>query len=388
MHDVEYVHRIDRENLMAERIAHTTWSRAVLIGVGAAIAIGVVVLAFLWPTVTATPHNLPVAISGPSAQVSAVKKALDEKASGTFKLTTVDSRADAVSGIKKRTYDGGIILGSAPEVLTASAASAVVTQMMTEVQTVIQAQTNAAIQQEVQAKAQAAAAQGATGAQVLQALGAAPTVTVKLTDVVPLTSTDSRGTGMAASAFPLALGGMIGGVLISLLVTGVWRRLTAAVIYAVGAGFAVVSVLQPWFGVLQGDYLANVAAMALSVFATASFIVGMNALIGPAGIAVGAVVTIFVGNPLSSATQPPQFLVGGWGEVGQWFVPGAAGTLLRDLSYFPQASIAFPLLVLAGWSVLGLLLQLFGHFRSREVVHVEGWDDEDAPTAATPVSAA
>ncbi|MHA7984242.1 hypothetical protein ACX9R5_00420 [Rathayibacter sp. CAU 1779] len=367
---------------MTERIAHTTWSRTLLIGVGAAIAIGVVVLAFLWPTVTSSPKDLPLAVTGPSAQVTAVETALHKAQPDLFDVTTVDSRGDIVSGLKDRTYFGGIVVGSSPEVLTASAEGPVASQVMTQVQGILQAQASAAVQQAVQQGAAAAAAKGASAQQVLQVIGSAPKVTVKLTDVVPLASTDSRGSGITAAAFPLALGGMIGGVIISLLVSGVWRRLTASVLYAVAAGFVVVSIMQPWFGVLQGSYLLNVGAMALSVFATASFIIGMSSLIGPAGIAVGAVVTILIGNPLAGAAQPSQFLPGSWGEVGQWFVPGAANTLLRNLSYFPDASSAFPLLVLAGWSVLGIVAQFAGHFRSREVVHVPGADDEDAVAVA------
>jgi len=369
---------------MSERIAHTTWGRALLIGVAAAVAIGVVVLAFLWPTTTATAQNLPVAIAGPGAQVSALQKALDQKADGVFDLTKVSGRSAIVNGIHDRSYDGGIVLGTTPEVLTASAASPVVTQMMTQVQGELQAQVSAQLAAAAQGAGQAAAAQGASAEQVLQAQASVPTVTVKLTDVVPFASTDSRGAGMTAAAFPLTLGGMIGGIVISLLVTGVWRRLAASVVYAAAAGVVIVSVMQPWLGVLQGSYLANVGAMALSLFGTASLIVGTSALLGGAGIGVGSVITMLIGNPLASPAQPMQFLVEPWGAVGQWFVPGAATTLLRDLSYFPDAAIGFPVLVLIGWSALVLVLQFVGHFRSREILHVKDWDEEDAvaPVAA------
>jgi hypothetical protein len=363
---------------MSERIAHTTWGRALLVGIGAAVAIGVIVLAFLWPTTTATAQNLPVAITGSSAQVSAVQKALDQKAKGVFDLTRVPGRGAIVSGIHDRSYDGGIVLGTTPEVLTASAASPVATQLMAEVQGELQAQVNAQLAAAAQTAGQAAAAHGASAEQALQAAASVPEITVKLTDVVPFASTDSRGSGMTAAAFPLTLGGMIGGIVISLLVAGVWRRLAASALYAIAAGFVIVSVMQPWLGVLQGSYLANVGAIALALFATASFILGMTSLIGTPGIGVGSVVTLLIGNPLASPAQPAQFLVQPWGVVGQWFVPGAATTLLRDLSYFPDAAIALPVLVLAGWAALGLVLQFAGHFRSREVLHVRNWDQEDA----------
>ena len=77
--------------------------------------------------------------------------------------------------------------------------------------------------------------------------------------------------------------------------------------------------------------------------------------------------SVLVGNPLSAATQPLQFMVGPWGAIGQWFVPGASVTLLRDLSYFPDANATFPWLVLAGWAAVGVIGMLAGHFRNQEV---------------------
>jgi hypothetical protein len=106
----------------------------------------------------------------------------------------------------------------------------------------------------------------------------------------------------------------------------------------------------------------------LGIIATAAIIVGLNALIGKAGIAVGAVITLFIGNPLSSLTQPKEFLPAPWGDLGQWLVPGASGTLLRDLSYFPDTSATFPWLVLVGWAVTGAVLIAVGHFRNAPAI--------------------
>ena len=101
-------------------------------------------------------------------------------------------------------------------------------------------------------------------------------------------------------------------------------------------------ILQGWFGILRGQLLAERAGRRPVAVRHGRVIVGMNALIGRAGIAVGAVLTVLVGNPLSAAAQPLQFMVGPWGAIGQWFVPGASVTLLRDLSYFPDADSDLP----------------------------------------------
>lgn len=342
----------------ASTVAHTPWARALALAVGAAAIVVVILLAFLWPTVTSTVKDLPLAIAGPTAQVTAVEKQLRTAADGAFAITTLADRGAAVAAIEKRDVYGAIVLGDNPEVLTASANGAAVTQILNQVATTLQAQADAQAE---------AALQQAIAAGRAPAGTKAPTITVTVTDVVPLSSSDSRGLGLAASAFPLVLGGMLGGVLISLLVAGSWRRLSAVLLYGIVGGIAVTAILQGWFGILQGAFWANAFAVGLSMFATASFIVGMNALLGRVGIAIGAVLTVLVGNPLSAAAQPLQFLVGPWGAVGQWFVPGASVSLLRDLSYFPSADALFPWLVLAGWAAVGVVGMLAGHFRDQEV---------------------
>lgn len=332
------------------RRPHTRWRFTVLFGILGALVVGLVVLAFVWPIATATAKNLPIAISGPAASITAVEKAVDANASGAIDFTTVDDRDAAVTQIEDRKVYGAIILPSArgelPEVLTASAASTAATQLLTGVAGSLQ----------TQVVTQAAAA-GAPAAAIAA-------VHVPVTDVVPLASTDKNGTGLIAASFPLVLGGLLGGILISLLVVGVLRRLLALVIYALAAGSVVGVILQPLFGILQGDFVTNALALSLSMLATSSIVVGFNALLGPRGIAVGSVITMLIGNPIAGASIPPQFLVGPWGAIGQYFVPGAASTLVRDLSYFPAADPTRDWLVLTGWAVLGLVLSITGHFRS------------------------
>lgn len=321
---------------------HTRWGFSVLFGVVGSLIVGLVVLAFVWPIATASAKDVPIAITGPSAQVAAVEKAVGANASGAIDFHAVSDRDAAVSRIKDRSVYGAIVLGAAPEVLTASAGSPVVTQLLT---------------------------------------GVAAQLHGSVTDVVPLASTDKNGTGLIAASFPLVLGGLLGGILVSLLVVGVVRRLLALVVYAIAAGFVIALILQTLFGILQGDFLVNVAALALAMLATASIIVGFNALIGPAGIAVGSVITMLIGNPISGASLPQQFLVAPWGEIGQFFVPGAASALIRELSYFPDADNAWRWGVLAAWAAAGLLLSAAGHFRSRAPIALPAAELETPRTA-------
>ena len=340
----------------APRPPRTSWGRAILTAVGGAVVVGLVLLAFIWPTLTSSVHNLPVAIGGNSQQVSALKSAIRAKSPGTFDFVAVSGKTDAEKLIRTRAVYGAILLESKPQVLTASANGVAVVQILDGVATEIQSNANAAAK---------AAVASAIAAHQAPAGTVAPTITVTVTDVVPLVSKDSRGLGLSAAAFPLALGGMLGGILIALLVTGSWRRLLAVAVYSILGGVVVTVVMQNVFGVLDGNYLLTIAALTLAMAGTASFVVGMNALIGTPGVAVGSVVTTLIGNPLSAATQPLQFLVGPWGAVGQWFVPGASTTLIRDIAYFPDSNPKFAWLVLGGWAVLGIIATVAGHFRNQ-----------------------
>ena len=147
---------------------------------------------------------------------------------------------------------------------------------------------------------------------------------------------------------------MLGGILLSLLVAGAVRRLAGLVVFGIAAGALAALIMQTWFGLLQGDWLLNAAALGLGMSATAAFIIGMNAVFGRPGLGIAAIVTVLFANPISAAAVPMQFLPEPWGAIGQFFVPGAASNLLRSLSYFPDAATAMQWIVLACWFVGGV----------------------------------
>lgn len=352
---------------------HTPIGRVLGLSIALAALLSVVVLAFAWPSVTAEPHNLPIAITGPEQAVTAVTTAVDETRPGVLAFDEVDDRDAAVAAIEKREVYGAVVLsavpGTAPEVLTSSAANLAVSQLLTGIASALEAQVNA----------QAAAAASAAG-------GPAPAhVAVAVTDVVPLAASDPRGTGLTAAMFPLVMGGMIGGIAISLAVIGVLRRVLAVVVSSAVGGVVLTGILAGWFGVLGGDFWAEAAVIALALAAIAAPITGVVALIGRAGLAVGPIVMMLFANPISGAAMPREFLPGAWGQIGQWFPPGAAATLLRDVSYFPQADASFSWLVLGAWTVGGLFLSVLGHFRTAggaESDDLAAHEDDAEPAAA------
>ena len=349
----------------------SSWIKVISTSLLASLIVALVILAFTWPTKTMEAKNLPVSITGPEATVSQFEQSLKDRGIETFELKQASSREEAEQQIRQRETYGAIIFteGAAPEVLAAPAANAAATQMLNGVAT----QLNAQIQQKAltaktEALTQAVQAGGEQGAQAaaqLEQMKAqaeqASAMTVKATAVVPLSESDSSGTGLTIAAFPLVIGGILGGVLSLNLIKGTWRRFATATLYAVIAGALTALILSTWFGFIPGDFATLWAAFAATYLATASFMIGMGALLVPAaGLGLGVVVTMFIGNPISGASMPSAFLPGAWGQIGQMMVPGASSTLLRLIAYFPEAATSDQWLVLGSWIAFGLLAGVIG----------------------------
>lgn len=333
----------------------TPWPKAILIGAAGSLIVALIVLAFMWPSKTSSPHDLPITIAGPAAMTSTMQDKLEQASPDTFDVKLAADRDEAVEQIKTRESYGAIVLaepGAAPEVLTAPAAGAAPTQMLTGLATQLQTQ---------------------LGQQIAAAGGDASAAKVTVAAVVPLSEDDPSGVGFALAALPLALGGVLGGVLLSSGLHGTWRRLAGALAFSAAAGGVLVFILQGWFGYLQGNGWLNFLAIGLTILATSTFMIGCVKLLGKPGIALGPIVTVLLGNPLSGASSPWQFLPSPWGAIGQFMVPGAGNTLLRDISYFPEANTAQQWWTLIAWVALGATLALIGELvkRSRSAAVVD-----------------
>ena len=369
--NTETIAAVTAESVTPAAPERSSWIKVISTSLLASLIVALVILAFTWPTKTMEAKNLPVSIAGPEVTVSQFEQSLKDKGIETFELKQASSREEAEQQIKQRETYGAIIFteGAAPEVLTAPAANAAATQMLNGVAT----QLNTQIQQEAltaktEALTQAVQAGGEQGAQAaaqLEQMKAQAEQTsamaVKTTTVVPLSESDSSGTGLTIAAFPLVMGGTIGGVLSLNLIKGTWRRFATATLYAVIAGAVTALILSTWFGFIPGDFATLWAAFTATYLATASFMIGMGALLGPtAGLGLSAVVTMFIGNPISGATMPSVFLPGAWGQIGQMLVPGASSTLLRSIAYFPEVATSDQWLVLGSWIAFGLLAGVIG----------------------------
>jgi len=189
-----------------------------------------------------------------------------------------------------------------------------------------------------------------------------PAVTV--VDVVPTPSADPRGGGFALAFLPLLITSLAGGAALLFVVRSHLARPLVLIAFAVLAGLATAAAMH-WLGVLTGPYLASAAVVGLLALAISATVSGLGAVLGGAGIGIGALLVVFVGNPISGLTSAPELLPEPWGTVGQFLPPGAAATLLRSVAFFDNAGAARPLWVLGAWAVGGLVLTMAGHNRDR-----------------------
>jgi len=296
----------------------------VILGLTAAICL--MLLAFSTPTIHSGPRDLPLAVSGPEPAISHLHTALEEKNPGAFMVTTYASVDEATAAIKDRDAVGGI-----------------------------------SIAQDGRVTIQTASAAGSPYASLLRNIGsglaAGGQAVVTYADVVPLTSDDPAGSGLAALALPLAFGGTASAVIVATL----FRRsrilcVLGSVAFSVLAGLAATAILQYWLGAIDGPFWATAAGVGLGIAAISLTVLGLESLLGYAGAGIGALIMVFIANPLSGIATGPAWLPQPWGEIGQFLPIGAAGTVIRSAAFFDGAGSGHALLVLAAWIVFGLIL--------------------------------
>ncbi|MFF7484071.1 ABC transporter permease [Streptomyces luteogriseus] len=299
------------------------------------VTISLLLTAFAWPSVRSSVHDVPIAVAGPAAAVKRITPVLDRRLPDGFKVTEVADTATAEQLIRDRKVYGAIDLSSGtPQVITASAGSTAVAQTLNTI---------------------------ATGLGQAQGPGTA----VAARDLVPLPAEDPRGSGLAAGALPLVMGGLLAALLLTRLVHGSVHRVTGALSFALTGGLAAAAILQFWLGSLDGSYWANSGAVALTIAATSLTIMGLESLLGYAGFGLGAATMMLIGNPLSGTATAPEMLPGWSGTLGQLLPPGAGGQLLRSTAFFDGHGATAAATVLATWFTLGTVQCLAGNLRRR-----------------------
>ena len=293
------------------------------------LAVALVLALFAWPSARLEPRDLPIGVAGPPTAVRAIEQRLAER-EGAFEVHTYPDEAAALRAIDDRDVYGAFVATAAgAKVLTASGASQAVAQLLTR-----------------------AAGEISAGARARPA---------EVEDVVPA----PRGAALASSVLPLVLAGILVGVAAVHLAPGGPVRAGLLLTGSVLSGLVATVIVQGWLDVVEGGWLANAGALTLTVLAIASVIVGLYALLGAPGAAVGALAMVLVGNPFSGVGSAPELLPKAAGTIGQLMPPGAGGNLLRSTGYFDGAAAGGHVAVLITWTLAGVVLLLAAEARIR-----------------------
>jgi hypothetical protein len=298
------------------------------------VALAVVAIAFALPAARSKPHDVPIGAAGPQAAGGQVADMLEQHSPGAFAITYYPGEAALREAIRNRDVYGGISFGAdGRALLVATGGSPMVAQMLTQI-----------------------------GNGISQQAG----VPLRTEDLAPPTADDPRGAGLAASALPITLAGMLPAIaLVLLLKREVWTRFTASVVFAAVAGVTIAALLRYVFGSIDQNLWGVAAGLTLGVLAAGLSMLGLGSLFGRVGLALGALPALLLGNPLSGLNSAPEMLPSGWGELGQWLPQGANATLLRSTAFFDGAGSTMPIVVLTCWAVAGAALIVIAALRQR-----------------------
>ena len=298
------------------------------------VALALVAIAFALPAARTAPRDVPIGLAGPQAASGQITEALEKQAPGAFAVTYYPGEAALRDAIRNRDVYGGIAFGpDGRSLLIATGGSPMVAQMLTQI-----------------------------GNGIAQRAG----LPLRTEDLAPPAVDDPRGAGLAASALPITLAGLLPAVaLVLALKREVWTRFAAVVIFSGLAGVSIAALLQYVLGSIDANFWGVAGGLTLGVLAAGLLMLGLGSMFGRVGLAVGALTALLLGNPLSGLTSAPEMLPVGWGQLGQWLPQGANATLLRSTAFFDGAGGALPIVVLTCWSLIGVALIVAAAMRQR-----------------------
>ena len=278
------------------------------------------VAAFVVPGHKPEPHGVDIGLVGTSAAVSAV----EAQSPGAFDVHTYSTEAEARRAIEHRDLYGAVVTdGARSRLLVASAASAPIAHM-------------------------------------LQATFAPGGDAVEVADLKPLDEDDPAGATLSLLFLPLVVVCLPAILLLSTLRLSAAGMIGAVALFATLGGLAVVALVGKWIGAMPGPYLKLAGVAALTIFAIAMVVAGLERLLGHAGIGLGFLLFFLVGNPASANGTSPDVLPSFWRQISQYMPNGAGGTGLRNTAYFDSNAMARPLSVLSAYALAGVLLLLAG----------------------------
>jgi hypothetical protein len=296
----------------------TSHHRAIVAPVAIVLAIGLIfVSVYLAAFHAPRPHALPLAVVGTPAAAQHVGAALDRAQPGGFAVRGYASPADARSALEHRDVYGVVAEGPAGRSLLYA---------------------------------------GANGSAVTTLLRQATRPAVAH-DVVPAAAGDTRGLAIFYSVFGLVLAGFLFGSLTHQLAPHLHLRgrLTSLLLFGV-AGGALITLVAKSYDALPGPSLGLAALVGLLAVAIGGASMTLVRLLGGAGVVLGAVLLLILGNSTSGGSLPAEFLPGWLHPLSEVLPVGVGVRAVDGVAYFHNDGLGTAIVVLAAWVVACLTL--------------------------------
>jgi hypothetical protein len=270
------------------------------------------------------PHDIPVALSAPAPLVQQLTGGFATAAPGAFTFTTVESEASARAVIDARDVVAALVVGpNGPRLIVAGAAGDAVTGGVTAAFTAVFGAQNTPLAVEV---------------------------------IHPFQSGDAHGIAL----FFLVLAILISTTIATAMLAVRGHELSEMTQLGVVIGYAALAgvcgaLATAWLVDGYGDRLWQVMALAgLLSLAVGAVTVACARALGPAGVALSALIVVLLGLVSSGGPLGSELLPDAYRALAPWMPAGQTYSALRGALYFDGAGVSGAVVVIAGWAILGL----------------------------------
>ncbi|MFF0120844.1 ABC transporter permease [Micromonospora arida] len=279
------------------------------------------------------PHDIPVVVvAAAPGQAQQTAAGLNAQLDGILDVTVADTVAEATEQIQSRDVVAAFVLPSAPDTpATLYSASAA----------------NASQQSAIRA--------------IFQPITAAQGLPLTLTDVQPLSETDTGGSNSMYVGMSWIMAGFL---FLAVLRGGAPHVRRLRQFLPLLGGWAIGMSVWLWFlfdvliGAITGNALETIAYGALTIFSVSLATGVLTRTVGLAGIIPMMVVLMMAGVPASGGGMSVYLVPEVFRPLQDVLPLPAAVDIARSLRYFDGVGVGQNLLVIAIWGAVGLVLNL------------------------------
>jgi len=271
------------------------------------------------------PHDIAVGVTGPAQAIDPLVAGFRQNAPGAFSFTTYDSADAARAAVDDRSVAAALIVApSGPTLVVAGGAGEAIT----------------------------GAVSGAFGA-AFKAQG----TELAIETVHPFPAGDSHGVLLFFLVLATLVASIVAGALATLGGAGIRSTTLAPVLAAFALAAGVLGVLTAsWLADGYGDGTWTLMGLAaLLAFAISTVVAACARWAGAPGVALGAFVVVLLGIVSAGGPLGSSFLPDAYRAIAPWLPVAPAYSAMRGALAFGGVGMAEPILVLAGWTLIGLV---------------------------------